>query len=49
MPFKNGDAQNFRNENGNGAEKRSAIVSGIVPGDAPVSFFPLTFFLIAEA
>ena len=40
--------RHFRNDNGNGAEKRSAIVSGIVPGDVPVSFFALTLFLIPE-
>ena len=28
---------------------RSAIVSGIVPGDAPVSYFPPTLFLIADS
>ena len=31
----------FRNENGNGAEMRPAIVSGIVTGDAPVSYWPI--------
>ena len=30
----------FRNEKGTGAEMRPAIVSGIVTGDAPVSYWP---------
>ena len=33
----------FRNEKATGAEMRRAIVSGIVTGDAPVSYWPIFF------
>ena len=33
----------FRNEKGTGAEVRPAVVSGIVTGDAPVSYWPTVF------
>ena len=31
----------FRNEKGTGAEMRPAIVSGMVTGDAPASYWPI--------
>ena len=33
-----------RNRVGTGAEVRPAIVSGIVTGDVPVSYWPIFFF-----
>lgn len=33
----------FENEKGTGAEMRSAIVSGVVTGDAQVSYWPILF------
>ena len=33
--------RHFRNEKGTGTEMRPAIVSGIVTGDAPISFLPV--------
>ena len=33
-----GSFRHFRNEKGTGSEMRPAIVSGIVTGDAPVSY-----------
>ena len=41
----------FRNERGTGAEMRLAIVSGIVTGNAPVSYWPffsLSLVIIPE-
>ena len=35
----------FRNENGAGTEILPAIVSGIVAWDAPVSYWPIFFFV----
>ena len=33
--------RHFRNDKGNGAEICPAIVSGMVTGDAPVSYWPI--------
>jgi len=33
--------RHLRNERGTGAETRPAIVSGIVTGDAPLSYWPI--------
>ena len=35
--------RHFRNENETGAEMSPAIVSGIVTGDAPLSYWPVFF------
>ena len=35
--------RHFRNEKGNGAKICPAIVSGIVSGDSPISYWPFCF------
>ena len=35
----------YRNERGTGAEMHPAVVSGIVTGDAPISYWPIFFSL----
>ena len=35
--------RNFRNEKGTGAEICPAVISGIVTGDASVSYWPMFF------
>ena len=39
--------RHFENEKGTGAKMRPAVLSGIVPGDVPLSYWPF-FFSVPE-